>query len=161
MDKDEREKLIEEYGAGVAKLEACLETTPREMWQFKPAPSEWSVHEIIVHLADSESNSYLRARMLVAQPGLPIMGYDQDVWANTLDYHSDSWETALEILRGVRTAGYAFLKRLPDDVWSNTVAHPEYAEPYTFEQWLRIYVRHIPGHIEQIQENHRLWQEQN
>ena len=160
MDKTERDQLIEEYGVGVAKLEACLAEIPREMWQFKPDPKEWSVHEIIVHLADSESNSALRARRLIAEPGQPIMGYDQDVWADVLDYHSQDWEVAMMILKGVRQSTYDLIKTLPDDVWGHTVIHPEYDEPYTFTQWLRIYARHIPGHIDQINENYRLWQEQ-
>ena len=40
--------------------------TPREMWQFRPAPGAWSVHEIIVHLADSELNAYARVRKALA-----------------------------------------------------------------------------------------------
>lgn len=81
MDKNERQKLIEEYGEGYQKLLACLDEIPKEIWQFKPAPEEWSVHEIIVHLADSESNSALRARRLIVEPNQPVMGYDPDLWA--------------------------------------------------------------------------------
>jgi hypothetical protein len=157
MDKTERNQLIEDYGAGYANLEACLASIPRDMWQFKPGPRDWSVHQIIVHLADSESNSFLRARRMVAEPGQSIMAYDQDVWADTLDYHSSDWENALMILKGVRQATYEFIRRLPDDVWDNTAIHPEFDEPYTMSLWLRIYARHIPGHIEQINDNHRLW----
>jgi hypothetical protein len=47
----------------------------------------------------------------------------------------------------------------PAEVFAHTVKHPEYDEPYTFDKWLSIYSRHIPGHIEQIQNNVRLWRE--
>ena len=40
------------------------------------------------------------------------------------------------------------------------VKHPEYDEPYTFEKWLNIYSAHIPGHIEQIKNNYKIWRDQ-
>ncbi|KAA3643234.1 MAG: DinB family protein [Chloroflexi bacterium] len=159
MDTAERQGKIDLYGRGFGLLSIALDEIPREMWQFKPTPAEWSIHEILVHLADSETNSYLRARQLVAQPGAAIMAYDQDVWTNELDYHQRDWQDALEILRLVRKATYEFLLTLPNDVWDNTIKHPEYDEPYTFDMWIDIYSNHIPGHIEQINNNHRLWLE--
>ena len=160
MDKAERKALIEKYGRAYGDFVAGLKEIPKEMWQFKPAPKEWSVHEVIVHLADSETNSYLRARRLIAEPGQPLMAYDQDVWANKLDYHNQSTEDALEVLKGVRKMTYDLIKRLPDEIWANTVEHPEYDEPYSFEKWLGIYANHPYVHLGQVQENYRLWKEQ-
>ena len=69
MNIDERNQKIELYGQGFEMLVHILQDIPREMWQFKPAPNEWSVHEVIIHLADSESNAALRARKLIVEPG--------------------------------------------------------------------------------------------
>jgi hypothetical protein len=62
MNKQERDEKIELYGRGHDLLTAALAEVPREAWLFKPEPQEWSVHEVIIHLADSESNAALRAR---------------------------------------------------------------------------------------------------
>jgi hypothetical protein len=160
MDKKERDEKIELYGRGVDLLTEALKDIPREMWQFKPAPTEWSVHEIIIHLADSESNAALRARKLMVEPGGTIMGYDQDKWAVELNYHDQSWEDALETVRLVRKTTYALLKRQPEEVFTHALKHPEYEDPYTFEKWLKIYSGHIPAHIEQIKNNHMIWKSQ-
>jgi hypothetical protein len=160
MDAKERNEKIELYGRGYDLLVETLRDIPREMWTFKPAATEWSVHEVLVHLADSESNAALRARKLIVEPGGALMGYDQDKWANELDYHSQSWEDALETTRLVRKTTYELLKRQPDEVFAHSVKHPEYDEPYTFEQWLNIYAAHIPGHIEQIRNNYKIWRDQ-
>lgn len=85
------------------------------------------------------------------------MGYDQDKWAVTLNYHEQSLEDALETTRLVRKTTYELLKKQPDEVFAHSVKHPEYAEPYTFEKWLNIYSGHIPGHIEQIKKNVVTW----
>src|SRR5574338_839573 len=159
MDSQERSDKIELYGRGFDLLSEALREIPREMWQFKPAPSEWSVHEVLIHLADSETNAAMRARMLIVQPGGSLMAYDQDQWANTLDYHDQDIQDALETVRLVRKTTYALLKKQPDEVFEHTVHHPEYDEPYTFEKWLDIYSAHIPGHIEQIRKNYLLWRD--
>lgn len=159
MDQQERREKIELYGRGYELLMETLKDIPREMWKFKPEPKEWSVHEVLVHLADSESNAALRARKLIAEPGGTLMGYDQDQWAVVLDYHDQSYEDALEIVRLVRKTTYELLKKQSEDVFEHSVKHPEYEEPYTFEQWLDIYAAHIPGHIEQIKNNYKIWKE--
>jgi len=159
MNREERNKKIELYGKGYDMLIEALRDIPRERWKFKPGPKAWSVHEVLVHLADSESNAALRARKLIAEPGGALMGYDQALWADDLNYHDHSYEDALEVVRLVRKTTYGLLKKQPDEVFEHSVKHPEYEEPYTFEQWLDVYSAHIPGHIEQIRNNYKLWRD--
>jgi hypothetical protein len=160
MNKQERNEKLELYGRGFDLLMTALAEVPKEAWKFKPAPTEWSVHEVIIHLADSESNSALRARKLIVEPGGGLMGYDQDQWATQLNYHEQSVEDALEVLRLARKTTYELLKRQPDEVFTHSIVHPEMSGPYTFDKWLDIYSRHIPGHIEQIKNNVELWKKQ-
>ena len=157
MDTRERNEKIELYGRGYELLKAALTEVPPEAMKFKPEPKEWSVHEILIHLADSESNAALRSRRLIVEPGGALMGYDQDVWASGLNYHDQNIEDALEVTRLARKTTYELLKRQPDNVFSHTVVHQEYTEPYAFDQWIDIYSSHIPGHIEQIRNNVRIW----
>jgi hypothetical protein len=160
MNTAERNDKIELYGKGYEMLLDTLRAIPKEMWKFKPEPKEWSIHEVIIHLADSESNAALRARTLIVDPGGTLMGYDQDKWAIELNYHDQNYEDALEVVRLVRKTTYEVLKRQPEEVFEHSVSHSEYEEPYTFEQWLDIYSAHIPGHIEQIRNNYKIWREQ-
>jgi hypothetical protein len=157
MNIEERNEKIELYGRGFDMLLETLKDIPREMWKCKPEPNEWSVYEVLIHLADSESNAALRARKLIVEPDGTLMGYDQDKWAIELDYHNLNYEDALEIVRLVRKTTYELLKKQPDEVFEHSVRHPEYEEPYTFEQWLNIYSVHIPGHTEQIRNNYKIW----
>jgi hypothetical protein len=159
MNTDERNKKIELYGRGYDLLKAVLTEVPQEAMKFKPAPADWSVREIIIHIADSESNAALRARKLIAEPGSVLMGYDQDVWTNGLNYHEHNLEDALEVTRLARKTTYELLKRQPDEVFSHAVVHPEYEAPHTFEKWIELYSAHIPGHIEQIRNNVKTWRE--
>ncbi|MCB9113211.1 MAG: DinB family protein [Anaerolineales bacterium] len=157
MDTSERNEKIELYGRGFELLKAALAEVPAEAMKFKPEPKEWSVHEIIIHIADSETNAALRARKLIVEPGGMLMGYDQDKWANELNYHEQNIEDALDATRLARKTTYELLKHQPEEVFSHSIIHPEYTDPYTFDQWVNIYSAHIPGHIEQIQNNIKIW----
>jgi len=161
MNTQERSEKIELYGRGYDLLKAALAEVPHGAMKFKPEPTEWSVYEIIIHIADSESNAALRARKLIVEPGGALMGYDQAQWADTLHYHDHNFEDALEVTRLARKTTYQLLKRQPEEVFKNWIKHPQYEDPYTFEKWINIYSGHIPAHIEQIEGNIKLWKEQN
>jgi DinB superfamily len=157
MNTQERNEKIELYGRGFDLLKAALAEVPQEAMKFRPEPKEWSVYEVIIHIADSESNAALRARKLIVEPGGTLMPYDQDAWTDTLQYNDHNLEDALGVTRLARKTTYELLKRLPETVFSHSIVHPEYPDPYTFDKWVDIYSAHIPGHIEQIQNNVKAW----
>ena len=158
METQERGNKIELYGRGYDLLKAALAEVPAEAMKFKPEPKEWSVYEIIIHIADSETNAALRARKLIVEPGGALMGYDQDKWAIGLNYHEQDLDDALEATRIARKTTYKLLKTVSEEVFNtHWLKHPEYEDPYTFDKWINIYSNHIPGHIEQIQNNMIAW----
>lgn len=156
MTPEERGKMIEAYGGAYTMLVHALAKFPREMWQYRPDPYTWSVHEIVVHIADSEANSYVRCRRLVAEPGSPVLGYDEVKWAVDLHYHQQSPEDALELFRWLRQKTYLLIRDLPETVWAHTVEHSEVGR-MTMEDWLQTYTQHIPDHIRQMQSNYAQW----
>ncbi len=153
----DRQRKIEAYGQAYQILIDALAGFPIEMWQYRPAPDRWTIHEIIVHITDSEANSYIRGRRFIAEPGTQISAYDEMRWATALDYHAQSTETALELFKWLRGSTYDLIKSLPDDVWSHTLDHPEVG-PMTLDDWLDTYERHIPDHIAQMQAVYEAWE---
>ena len=96
MTKPERNSLIQSYGNAYKILVEALNEFPKEMWQWKPAPEKWSIHEVIIHIADSEANSFVRCRRFIAEPGSGVYGYNEKKWAKLLNYHSQSIEDSLK-----------------------------------------------------------------
>jgi len=151
-----RLRKIESYGSAHAELVGALKQFPKEMWRFKPSPDRWSIHEIVVHIADSEANSYVRCRRFIAEPGQSVMAYDENRWAELLRYHEQSTQEALELFKWLRLKSYRLIQSLPEAVWSNSVFHPEHGN-YTLDDWLDIYERHIREHVRQMQANYEAW----
>ncbi len=156
MTPQERKSKIRSYGNAYTELTRALRKFPKRMWKYKPAPDRWSIHEIIVHLADSEANSFIRCRRFIAEPGKQVLGYDESGWSRALDYHKRDTETALELFKLLRKSSYELIKTLPATVWSNTVEHSERGT-MNFEQWLETYEKHTHSHISQMTKNFEAW----
>jgi hypothetical protein len=154
----QREDLIRRYEQGPVRLKAALAKVPAEAMKWRPAEGKWSAHEVVCHLADSESNAALRIRYLAAEESPLIVGYDQARWARVLDYQSAPLEPALAVVESVLANTAALLKRLPETSWSAAGEHTESGR-YTAEDWLRIYAEHMEKHSNQIECNVSAWQE--
>ncbi len=156
MTQEERLQKIESYSNGYALLVDGLKQFPQEMWRFRDEHGCWSIHEHLVHIADSEANSYIRCRRLIAEPGESLMAYDENRWAEALTYHDQSVEDALELFRWLRHRTYNLIKSLPELAWANQAYHPENGD-MTLDDWLDVYERHIPEHLEYMRENYDAW----
>lgn len=158
MPATARANKIESYGAAYEELTAALAEIPREAWRHRAPFDPWTIHEIVVHITDSEANSYVRCRRAIAEPGRDVMAYDENGWAAALDYASQSADDALALFRLLRGNTYRLVRSLPDSTWSNTIEHPENGT-MTLDHWLDIYERHVRDHVEQMRRIYAHWLE--
>ena len=156
LDARERDSLIRRYANGPALLRRAFARVPAAALKWRPAPGEWSAHEVVCHCADSETNSYARIRFVVAEPSPVIQGYDQERWATTLDYHRHPVAPAMDTVVAVRANTAALIRRLPDNAWARTATHTE-SGAYGAEEWLKIYAEHLEIHARQIDANVAAW----
>src|SRR5215470_16714775 len=91
MTPAQRTALIQRYEDGPDILEAALAKVPKEALKFRPAPGKWTVHEVIVHCADSETNAHMRIRYVIGEADALIVGYDQDRWARSSGITISRW----------------------------------------------------------------------
>ena len=153
---DERARLIARYAAGAERLRAAFDTIPEGARQWRPTPGEWSAHEVIIHCADSETNSAARIRLLLTDDDALILGYDEAQWAIILDYHALPLEPALATIAAVRANTVPLLRTLPETAWARVGRHSDSGR-YSAEDWLRIYAEHLELHVVQLHNNLAAW----
>ncbi len=149
MDSVQRDVLIGTYADGPAKLRAAVAEAPEAMRKWRPEAGEFSVHEVGVHCADSETNSHGRIRFLVAEDDATIFGYDPDAWARKFSYHDHPLDAALLTVEAVRANTAPILRRMSDADWASAGTHTE-SGAYTAEDWLRTYAAHLEQHTLQV-----------
>ena len=94
LTPEERTRRIEQYASAPTRLRRTLVDLPPEAMKWRPESGEFSVHEIVCHCADSETNAYSRIRYLLTAEKPVIVGYDPDTWAREFDYANHPLDAA-------------------------------------------------------------------
>lgn len=118
----------------------------------KAIPGEWSARQVIHHVADSETQSYVRLRRLLAEPeGSIIQGYDEGAWADSqlLGYRDLSVEMPTAVFIAVRAASHLLLSRITETDLNRAGVHSESGR-YTVADWVRNYTNHPEDHLDQL-----------
>ena len=144
----DRTVLLERFASGYGAVEAAVADLPEPDLERRAAPDEWSVREIVHHLADSEAVAYVRLRRLIAEDEPRIEGYDEPEYARRLHYDRPIGPS-LAVLRAVREASLGLLHSLGEAEWGRAGTHSESGR-YGVEDWLRIYAGHSHDHAAQI-----------
>ncbi len=147
MNTTTHQDLIERYKAGAEAVAQALEGIADGELDARAADG-WTAREVVHHLADSETTSYVRLRRLLAEEEPLIAGYDEAEFARRLHYDRPI-AASLEVFRAVRRASAELLERLTDAEWARAGTHSESGR-YDVEEWLRIYAAHAHDHADQI-----------
>jgi hypothetical protein len=117
---------------------------------FTPGTGKWSIRQIIAHLADSEMVGAHRFRQVIAEPNPTLVAFDQNAWAQNLDYARRLPKNSLDTFRRVRAENYDLLKALPESAYERSGTHTERG-PLTLRQLLDTYAEHAESHARQVQ----------
>ena len=147
----DRVALIARYAEGPAAVAAALDGITDAELDRRPAPGEWTAREIVHHLADSETNSYIRLRRLLAEDGPSIVGYDQDGWAKVLHYARRPIAASLAVFNAVRAASSELLGLTDETGFARAGNHDEHGT-YSVDTWLELYAAHAHDHADQIRQ---------
>lgn len=86
---------------------------------------KWSVLQVLQHLADTEIVYGYRWRVSLAEPGAPLVGYDQDAWATRLHYEDADAREVLDEIRVMRRRNLRLLAALSDEELDRAGLHSE------------------------------------
>jgi hypothetical protein len=138
------------YRAATDEFLAVAESLAAEdLDRQPPEPDGWTPRMVIHHVADSETNSYVRLRRLLAEPeGTSIQGYDEGQWARALHYDRPV-QGSLAVFRAVRESSAELLDLVAVPDLDRAGVHTDSGR-YTLADWLRTYVAHARDHAEQI-----------
>lgn len=153
MTIEERKALIEKYAAGYDEVVKVIEDFPKESLTAHPIEGKWSACEIVHHLADSEMNSAIRLRRLLAEERAEIIGYDQDDYATRFKYNERDIAPSMELFRSSRSTSVQIMENMSEEDWKREGWHNEHGA-YSIEKWLRIYADHAHNHASQISRLH-------
>lgn len=113
---------------------------------------EWSVLELLGHLADGEIVMSGRYRWALAQDRPPLLGYDQDLWVDQLRHNDDDPEDLLAVFSALRAANLRLWRASSADDRARVAMHSERG-PESFELMFRMLAGHDRFHVIQMRES--------
>lgn len=144
----------------VDRAAAELRAIPDVVAAARPAPSRWSVKEIVGHLIDSASNNHQRFVRARWQDDLVFTGYAQEDWVAAQDYQSADWPELVTLWHGYNRHLARVMASVP--AAARTREHRRHNldrlawrklppdQPATLDYFMRDYVGHLKHHLRQI-----------
>jgi len=148
---EERRIHIETIRNFPAELEALVKDLTPEQLTTPYLDGEWTVQQIVHHLADSHTNAIVRMKLILTEDTPYLKGYLQDEVADLADVESTPIEASLMILRGLHERWANLFERLSEEDWARVGWYdgdPKRAQ--SVERILEIYAWHGGNHIDQI-----------
>ncbi len=136
-----------------AALGAVLQEAAQEK-RTKPADKEWSVLELLGHVADAEMVISNRYRLALSQDGTAVGGYDQDRWVEHLRHNDKEPEDLLETFTALRAANLKLWRRSTPDERARHVMHSERGKE-SYDLMFRMIAGHDRFHLNQMRETLR------
>lgn len=110
----------------------------------------WTVRQIVHHLADSHANAYVRWRLALTEDRPTIKPYDESRWATLDDAARAPIEPSLALLDALHDRWTRLLRSLTEDQFSREYFHPEMNRHVRLDEALGSYAWHGRHHTAQI-----------
>ncbi len=110
------EETVALYARGGENLEATLAGLAEADLDLTRAPDEWSIRQIVHHLAETDAMFLMVFESAIAQSGSTFIrnSYDQNHWANALVYKERPIEPSLALIKAIRQHLARLFSLIPD-----------------------------------------------
>ncbi len=87
-------------------------------------PGGWTVRQVVHHIGDSHLNSIIRFKWGLTENRPRIKTYDEEAWAELVDYTAFPVEEALDFVEILHARWVSLLRNLTDEQWAQEIDHP-------------------------------------
>lgn len=143
----QRAASIAEIAALPAKLRALVE--PLSPAQHETVYRNWTVRQIVHHLADSHANAFIRCKLAISQDSPTINAYDPGAWVAQPDAGLPA-SVSLSMLDALHARWACLLESLTDAEFARGYFHPEHKRVVPLREVVGLYAWHGRHHAAQI-----------
>jgi uncharacterized damage-inducible protein DinB len=110
----------------------------------------WTIRQIVHHLADSHVNSYIRFKWALTEEQPTIKAYHEDRWVALEDARAGDVRAPLALLEGLHVRWVQLLRVMSEEQFGRSFFHPETGEAVRLDAALCSYAWHCQHHTGQI-----------
>jgi uncharacterized damage-inducible protein DinB len=110
----------------------------------------WTIRQIVHHIADSHVNSYVRFKWTLTEEQPTIKAYDEGRWVALVDSRTGDVRMPLALLEGLHARWVQLLRSMTDEQFGRCFVHPETGKTVSLSAALCYYAWHGRHHTAQI-----------
>ena len=151
-DDRQREARIREIERAPMRLREAVSGLSDD--QLDTIYRNWTIRQIVHHLADSHMNGYVRFKLALTEKRPTIKTYDESRWSLLTDAQRADVELSLQLLEGLHARWAYLLHSLTPDAFERSFHHPEkFYDREVVPLWhaLAVYAWHAGHHTAQIE----------
>ena len=114
-------------------------------------PGGWTIRQVVHHIADSHTHSYIRFKWALTEEEPVIKPYYEDRWAELEDASNAPISVSLEMIKAVHAKLVLLMKGMDKVQWKRCFIHPEGDEKVSLEQNAGKYAWHAQHHYAHIE----------
>lgn len=153
------------FAAELHRLDAAIGGMPDSALDLSLAPGDWTIRQVVHHLADDGDAWSMCVKKAIAAPGAPIRfeGFPgNDAWGDALGYDRRDIEPAVALIKAHRHYLARLLEDLPD-TWDRAVtaldAQGQAVQKFSAREMIVMLTEHMAEHaatIEAIKARHHV-----
>ncbi|MFO0912313.1 MAG: putative metal-dependent hydrolase [Pirellulales bacterium] len=110
----------------------------------------WTIRQIVHHIADSHVNSYIRFKWALTEETPTIKAYDEGLWSALPESRCGSVTPSLQLIDGLHARWCQLLATLTPADFARAFVHPETKSTIPLNSALSYYTWHGKHHAGQI-----------
>jgi uncharacterized damage-inducible protein DinB len=123
--REDRSALIGQLGEAPGRLRAAVAGLSEIELDTPYRPGGWTVRQVVHHLADADTNWYIRTKLALTETQPAIKPYDEAAWAELPDARTGPTEPSLVIFEKLHERWVLLFHSLTAEDWARKFQHPE------------------------------------
>jgi uncharacterized damage-inducible protein DinB len=151
------EQRVARIQASVQRLVATVERAPAAPLERQPRPEDWSITQVLAHVAEILPYWSSQAREVAARAPGDVRPYgrtheDPDRIAAVEQHAHDSRENSLARVRASLDEAVGMLRAIPAEGWSRTALHARRGEMSVEQIVDQFLIDHLEEHCAQLEQ---------
>jgi hypothetical protein len=138
--------VIDEFESGGPRLRRAVAGLTDGDLKARIEPGKWSIHEIVIHLTDSDELAIDRMKRILIEDNPQQLYADETAYIEKLFPHEQSLEDALTIFETGRRQFARVLRKLPPEAFERIGTHNRRGR-VTLGEMVKSYVAHVDDHM--------------
>lgn len=119
--------------------------------QLQTKYRNWTLQQIVNHLADSHMNAYVRFKLTLTEKQPTIKPYDETAWSALEESRTTDINISLQLLDALHHRFGRVMEGMKEEDFARSYYHPEYKTVVSLGEALGVYAWHCQHHLAQVE----------